>query len=134
MGQDIVDDRGMNLYTGIDGAEGGTPHVIDARGGGPNQHDFLGKCPFGEFAAENIADGKMGKGLRWAKVVNEQLTGFIGGDKPTAHLYPFHAVAPNLHSQLRLAQVVPGTSRPRDGGKRSSPPWIMSGIQRTTPS
>ena len=51
----------------------------------------------------------MRKGFRGAKVVNEQLPSFVGGDKPVAHLYPFHPVAPNLHRQLWLVQVVPGT-------------------------
>jgi hypothetical protein len=34
---------------------------------------------------------------------------FVGGDKPVAHLYLFHPVAPNLHRQWWLFQVVPGT-------------------------
>ena len=109
LGQDIVDDRGMNFYPGIHGAEGGAPQVMGAHGGGPNQHDFVGKCPSGELAAEDIADGNMRKSFRGAQVVNEQLPIFVGGDKPVAHLYPFHPVAPNLHRQLRLSQVVPGT-------------------------
>src|SRR5262245_49934772 len=99
----------MNLHPGIYGAKGGAPHVIGAGGGSPNQHDFIGKCAAGEHAAEHIAERNMGKGFWWAQVVNEQLARFVGGDKPTAHLYPFYPVTPNLHRQWRLAQIVPGT-------------------------
>ena len=112
LGQDIIDDRGMNLHTGIQGVkggEGGAPQVMGSHSYGPNQHDFVCKCPASELAAENIADGKMRKGFRRAKIVNEQLAGFVGGDKPVSHLDSFYLVAPNLHYQLRLAQVMPGT-------------------------
>jgi hypothetical protein len=51
----------------------------------------------------------MRKSFRGTQVVNEQLPIFVGGDKAGAHLYPFHPVAPNLHRQWWLFQVVPGT-------------------------
>ena len=51
----------------------------------------------------------MGKGVRGTKVVNEQLTVFVGRDKLLAHLEALYPVAPNLQCQLWLAQVVPGT-------------------------
>jgi hypothetical protein len=109
LSQDIVQHRGFDFHTGIHGAEGCAPQVMGAHGSGPNQHDFVCKCPSGDLAAENIADGNMRKCVRWAKVVDEQLPGFVGRDKPLSHLYPFHPVVPNLHRQLRLAQIVPGT-------------------------
>src|SRR5262249_15286150 len=106
--QYIVDDSRMNLGTGIHGTEGGAPQVIDSLGCSADQHNFVGKCSAGGLAAENIADGKMGKGFRSAEVVNEQLAVFIGGYKSGSHLDPVHPVAPDLDRQLRLAQVVPG--------------------------
>src|SRR5262249_43258566 len=95
--------------------EGGSMHIMDAGGGGPNQDDFVGKCPPGELAVQNIADGKMGKRFRWAKVVNEQLPSVVRGYKPLSHADAIHPVTPNLNGQLRLAQVVPGTD---DGQRR----------------
>ena len=109
LGQYIVDDSGMNLHIGIPEAEGCEQPILDAHGGGPDQHDLAGECPTRELAAENIADRKTGKGFRRAQVVNEQSTGFVGGDKPVSHLDPFRPVALNLNHQLRLAQVMPGT-------------------------
>jgi hypothetical protein len=51
-------------------------------GRGPHQHDFVCECTRGELTAENIADGNVWKGLLRAKVVNEELTAFVNGNKP----------------------------------------------------
>src|SRR5438132_1588290 len=99
----------MDLHAGIQRAQGCSPQVMGSRGGGPNQDDLVGKCSSSDSTAEDIADGKMRKAVWWAQIVNEQLTSFASRDKALAHLYPFHPVAPNLHRELRLAQVVPGT-------------------------
>src|SRR5215510_12587067 len=105
----------MNLHPRIRSAEGDGVHIMDAGGEGPNQDDFVSKCPSGEFAVQNIANGKMGKSLLWAKVVNEQSPGVVRGDEPLSHTDAIYPVVPNLNGQLRLAQVVPGTE---DGQRR----------------
>ena len=105
--QDIVHDRGLDFHTGIHGAEGCAPQVMSAHGSGPNQHDLVGTGPFGDLAAENIADGNMRKCVRWAEVVDEQLPALVGGDEPVAHLDSIHPMAADLHRETRPSQVVP---------------------------
>ena len=52
---------------------------------------------FGDFALENVGDGKMGKRLRWAQIINQQLTAFVGGYEAVSKLYTFHPIAAYFH-------------------------------------
>ena len=70
LGQNIVDDSGMNLHAGVHGAEWCAPQVLDPHGSSPNQHDAVFECTFGDLALENVGDGNMGKSLRWAQVIS----------------------------------------------------------------
>src|SRR5262249_27461383 len=68
LGQDIIGDSSMNLHTGIQRAQGRGPQVMGSRSGSPNQDNLVCKCPSGDSTAEDIADGKMRKGVWWAKI------------------------------------------------------------------
>ncbi len=99
----------MNLHAGINGAKRSAPQIIDSLSCSPDQHNLVFKGTFIEGAAENIADGNMGKGFLWAKVVYEELTIFIGGDKSLSNLNPFNPIAVNLDHELRSIKVLPNT-------------------------
>ena len=85
------------------------PEIVGPDGDRPNQHDFVSKCPFRQFAAQHIANGKIGEGFRRAEVINEQSPGLISGDEPIPHLHSLCPIGINVHCQWRLTEVVPGT-------------------------
>src|SRR5207253_2378197 len=88
-------------------AEGRVPQIVGAQGGGADKHDSILERAARYLAPENVGNGDLGKRLRRAEVVDEQLPALVSGDEPVAHLDSIHPMAADLHRETRPSEIVP---------------------------